>query len=48
MLDAGELMPVPWGRGDGWEREQEWNICYVAATRAKRELRYIRSSDLKL
>jgi DNA helicase-2/ATP-dependent DNA helicase PcrA len=46
VLDAGELMPCPWARGGGWELEQEWNLCYVAATRAKRELRYITSADL--
>lgn len=47
VLDAGELMPCPWAKGGGWEMQQEWNLCYVAATRAKRELRYIKTSDLK-
>lgn len=47
ILDAGELMPCPWAR-DGWEMEQEWHCCYIAATRAKSELRYITSKSLGL
>jgi len=45
ILDAGQWMPCPWSR-QGWELAQERNIQYVAATRAKHELRYIKSSDL--
>ena len=45
ILDASEYMPIPWARMD-WERQQEDNLCYVAATRAKRELRYISSEGL--
>jgi superfamily I DNA/RNA helicase len=29
--------PSPWARQD-WQQQQEANLCYVAATRAKREL----------
>lgn len=47
ILDAGKWMPCPWAR-EGWEREQEANIQYVAATRACHELRYITSGDLGL
>jgi superfamily I DNA/RNA helicase len=43
ILDASKFMPVPWGRGGGWEGRQERNLMYVAATRAARELRYIGS-----
>lgn len=46
VLDAGQFMPCPWARRDGWEYQQELNIQYVAATRAKRELRYITTADL--
>lgn len=46
VLDAGEFMPCPWARRDGWEMQQERNCMYIAATRAKRELRYIKTSDL--
>jgi DNA helicase II / ATP-dependent DNA helicase PcrA len=45
VLDAEELMPGPWARS-GWEMQQEQNLRYVAATRAKRELRYVRSKEL--
>jgi len=45
ILDAGELQPCRWAR-QPWELKQEENLSYVAATRARRELRYIRSSDL--
>lgn len=45
ILDASELMPSPWARKD-WEVQQELHIQYVAATRAKRELRYIKSESL--
>lgn len=45
VLDAGELMPSRWAQLD-WEIEQERNLMYVAATRARRELRYVRSEEL--
>lgn len=45
ILDASELMPSPWARKD-WEAQQERHIAYVACTRAKRELRYIKSDNL--
>lgn len=45
ILDASQYMPSPWARA-GWERQQELNCCYVAATRAKQELRYIESEGL--
>jgi len=47
ILDAGDLMPCPWARGNGWEMQQEKNLQYVAATRTMKELRYITTSDLK-
>lgn len=47
VLNASELMPFKWARQD-WELSQERNLCYVAATRARRELRYITSRDLGL
>ena len=34
---APELMPLPFARQD-WQREQEFNLIYVAITRAKKEL----------
>ena len=46
VLDADELMPSRWAR-QAWEKTQEFNLCYVAATRAKRELRYITSEGLR-
>jgi superfamily I DNA/RNA helicase len=47
ILDASKFMPVPWGRGGGWESQQEINCMYIAATRASLELRYITSQFLK-
>lgn len=44
VVDAARWMPGPWATG-GWELEQEYNIMYVAATRAKRELRYVKSLE---
>jgi hypothetical protein len=46
VLDVGELMPSAWARM-AWELEQEKNCCYIAATRARRELRYITTNDLR-
>lgn len=45
VLDAGELMPWKWA-SQPWELQQEQNLMYVAATRSKRELRYVTSSEL--
>lgn len=42
VLDAHLYMPPPWAQA-GWQQEQERNLMYVAATRAKRELRYVAS-----
>lgn len=36
--------PAKWARQD-WQKEQEVNLCYVAATRAKRELYTIELSE---
>lgn len=46
VLDAQEHMPSPWARTE-WQREQEVNLMYVAATRARRELRYIQSEGIR-
>lgn len=46
VLDADEFMPSPWARQD-WEHQQEENLMYVAATRSKRELRYVTTYDLQ-
>lgn len=45
VLDAPEFMPWKWARQD-WELQQEQNLMYVAATRSKRELRYVSSEEL--
>lgn len=37
LLGRGKLMPSKWARKD-WQVEQEMNLCYVAVTRAKKEL----------
>lgn len=42
ILDAEKLMPSRWARMQ-WQKEQENNLCYVAATRAKLELCFIDS-----
>lgn len=36
--------PSPWARQD-WQQQQEANLCYVAATRAKRELVLIEETE---
>lgn len=46
VLDSELYMPSPWARQE-WEREGERNLMYVAATRAKSELRYISSDDIR-
>jgi DNA helicase-2/ATP-dependent DNA helicase PcrA len=46
VLDADLYMPSRWAR-QPWERQQEENLMYVAATRAKRELRYVSSEGLR-
>lgn len=45
ILDADKFMPVPWAK-QGWQQEQEVNLMYVAATRSKRELRYLSSETI--
>lgn len=40
ILDAADLMPSKWARQE-WQQEQEKNLQYVAATRAKSSLHYI-------
>jgi DNA helicase-2/ATP-dependent DNA helicase PcrA len=37
LLGRGEVLPSPYAT-QAWELEQERNLCYVAVTRAKREL----------
>lgn len=44
IVDAARWMPGPWAT-QAWEQEQERNIMYVAATRARRELRYVKSLE---
>jgi ATP-dependent DNA helicase UvrD/PcrA len=46
VLDADLYMPSRWAKQD-WELTQEFNLMYVAATRAKRELRYVTSEGLR-
>jgi superfamily I DNA/RNA helicase len=46
ILDADLYMPSRWAR-EPWQRQQEKNLMYVAATRAKAELRYISSEGLQ-
>jgi AAA domain/UvrD-like helicase C-terminal domain len=46
ILDAHMYMPIPWAK-KGWERQGEVCLMYVAATRAKRELRYISSEAIQ-
>jgi DNA helicase II / ATP-dependent DNA helicase PcrA len=46
ILDAHLLMPSPYARQD-WQRSQEQNLQYVAATRAKDELYYLSSELLQ-
>ena len=41
ILDADKYMPSKAAR-QPWQRQQEINLCYVAATRAKKELVYIK------
>lgn len=36
-LDRQNTLPSPWAR-QAWQQEQEFNLCYVAATRAKSQL----------
>lgn len=46
ILDAPTLMPPRWASGE-WQLEQEKNLHYVAATRAKENLFYINQDDMK-
>jgi len=47
VLDADKYMPSKWARQD-WQKIQESNLCYIAATRARKDLRYISSEALGL
>lgn len=40
-LNKDKLNPAPWANA-GWEMDQEMNLCYVAATRAKHNLYFIK------
>jgi len=42
LLDSARYMPHPRAL-EGWQLQQEYNILYVAVTRAKRELYFIES-----
>jgi DNA helicase II / ATP-dependent DNA helicase PcrA len=42
ILDRDEYMPSRWAKQE-WQRKQETNLIYVAITRAKLHLRYIKS-----
>lgn len=46
LLDSSELMPSKFARQE-WQKEQERNLIYVAYTRAKESLRFIRSATWK-
>lgn len=43
ILDRDKYMPSKWAKQE-WEKKQERNLLYVAITRAKLDLRYIKSS----
>lgn len=45
FLDRG-LCPLPWALAP-WEKQQEKNLVYVAITRAKTNLKYIKSNTWK-
>lgn len=42
LLNPDE-MPLKWSNQQAWELEQEYNIKYVALTRAKHELYLVKS-----
>lgn len=44
ILDRSALMPSKWAKLE-WQLEQEYNLIYVAITRAKQHLHYIDSTD---
>lgn len=46
ILDADKYMPHPRST-EGWQLQQEYNMLYVAITRSKDMLFYIRSEDLQ-
>ena len=46
LLDADDLMPSKWAR-KAWQKKQEQNLIYVAYTRAKKNLRFIKSGCWK-
>lgn len=46
ILDRQQYMPSKWAR-EPWQLEQEYNLIYVAATRAKRNLAFIDSRTMK-
>jgi len=45
ILDAGKYMPSKWAK-QPWQIVQEFNLCYVACTRAQRDLYYLSSDAL--
>lgn len=46
VLDAHIYMPMRYAVRP-WQRQQEWNLMYVAATRAKESLYYVSSGTLR-
>lgn len=46
ILDSHRLMPLKYAT-EGWQLQQEYNIIYVAITRAKRSLTFIGSDNLR-